>query len=244
MREHDGKEREHGGKDRGFVLITTLVILMILTILLLGLYFRGKVNIDTSMSSRDNTKGYYLAEAGLNYLIWALYIDPNNPAADNNMDLDDDGIPDNTALLNNPDQYANKTVGYFDTNDTIGYNPQSPITVNLATLAIPAHVALNITLNANNQASVSPVTFGTGTALPTDNGAVVWITSAVDDPTGTFPLNEKDSTGAASTKNVYAIYAYSIGYVHGKPLRMLRAKIGVASNFFAANLGAMTNGYQ
>jgi hypothetical protein len=244
MREHDGKEREHDGKDRGFVLITTLVILMILTILLLGLYFRGKVNIDTSMSSRDSTKGFYLAEAGLNYLTWALYTDPNNPAADNNMDLDDDGIPDNTALIDNPDQYANKTVKYFDTNDTIGYNPQSPIKVNLATLAIPAHVALNITLNANNQASVSPVTFGTGTALPTDNGAVVWITSAVDDPTGTFPLNEKDTTGPASTKNVYAIYAYSIGYVHGKPIRMLRAKIGVASNFFAANLGAMTNGYQ
>jgi type II secretory pathway pseudopilin PulG len=239
-------ERNH--EERGFVLVTTLVILMILTIMLVGLYLRGKVNQDTSVSERDSTQAFYLAEAGLNYLTWALYTDPDNPAADNSVDLDGDGTADNVELLTTPNQAGNppssNTLGYFDINDTIGFNPASPSTVNLSTLAIPKHVALNITVtNPSNNVSVSPVAFGSGTALPSGNGAVVWVTSATLDTSasGTNPLSEQDTS---NTGVDYALYAYSIGYVNGKPLRMLRAKIGTVSASFPSNLGAMTNGYQ
>jgi hypothetical protein len=237
-------DRNHD--ERGFVLVTSLVILMILTIMAVGLYLRGKVNQDTSISERDSTQAFFLAEAGLNYLAWALYTDPDNPSADNNMDLDGNGVADNVDLETTPDQAYNppssNTLGYFDIGNTIGYNPTSPISVNLSTLAIPHHVALDITVtNPANTVSVSPETFGTGTALPNGNGAVVWVVPAMLDTTGTNPLSEYD---ISTTSNDYALYAYSIGYVNGKPLRMLRAKIGTVSNSFPANLGAMTNGYQ
>ncbi|HXH64778.1 MAG TPA: pilus assembly PilX N-terminal domain-containing protein [Mariprofundaceae bacterium] len=232
--------------ERGFVLVTTLVILMILTIMLVGLYLRGKVNQDTSISERDSTQAFYLAEAGLNYITWALYMDPNNPGKDNNVDLDGDGVADNVELQTTPNQAnnppASNTLGYFDINNTINFDPVNPTTVNLSTLAIPKHVALDITVTSpSNNVSVSPQAFGSGTALPSGNGAVVWLVPAVLDTSGIAPLSEKDTM---NTSNDYAVYAYSIGYVNGKPLRMLRAKIGSASNSFPANLGSMTNGYQ
>jgi hypothetical protein len=238
--------RERKDDERGFVLVTTMVILMILTIMLVGLYLRGKVNQDTSISERDSTQAFYLAEAGLNYLAWALYMDPDNPGNDNDKDLDGDGTADNYALEQNANQASNPpyshTLAYLDINNTIAYDPKNPTTENLSTLAIPAHVALNITVNGStNAVSVSPVAYGSGTALPTKNGAVVWLVPAVLDLTGTDPLSEKDTV---NTANDYAVYAYSIGYVDGKPLKMLRARLGTASTSFPANLGAMTNGYQ
>jgi type II secretory pathway pseudopilin PulG len=237
-------ERNHD--ERGFVLVTSLVILMILTIMLVGLYLRGKVNQDTSISERDSTQAFYLAEAGLNYLTWALYTDPDFPSKDNNVDLDGDGVADNSEIETTPNQAGNpptsNTLGYFDINNTINYDPTSPTSVNLSTLTLPKHVALDITVTKpSNAVAVTPEAFGSGTALPSGNGAVVWLVPAVMDTSGVAPLSEKDTS---NTSNDYAVYAYSIGYVNGKPLRMLRAKIGTASNSFPANLGARTNGYQ
>jgi len=224
--------------ERGFILITSMVVLLILTVMAVGLYFRSVVNQKTSISDRDATKAYYLAEAGLNYITWALYADPSNAAANNSSSLDGDGAADNAEIQTNPDQVTNHTLGYFDVGNTIGFNPASPLTPVLASLALPAHVALDITSNGS-AVSASPIAWGTGTAEPAGDGAVVWVTSAALDAAD--PMNEVDNS---STSGSYALYAYAIGYVKGTRVKMLRAKVGTVGSGFPANLGSMTNGFQ
>ena len=90
--------------ERGFVLVTSLVVLMILTVMLIGLYYRGKANQDTGLAEAHATQAFYLAEAGLNYVTWALYMDPNNTGSDNDKSLDGDSVADNIELESVPDQ--------------------------------------------------------------------------------------------------------------------------------------------
>lgn len=228
-----------GNRDeRGFVLVTSLVVLMILTVMLIGLYYRGKVNQDTGQAEGHATQAFYLAEAGLNYMTWALYMDPNNAGSDNSKSLDGDAVADNLEIETVPNQVINHTLGYFDIHNTIGYNPASPPALTLSSLALPPHVALNITVT-NHVPSVSQVPWVNGTELPAGDGAVVWLVPAKLDETN--PANEAD---IADTSGNYAIYAYAIGYVNGKPLRLLRAKIGKVTSGFPSSLGSMTNGYQ
>ena len=224
--------------ERGCVLVTSLVILMILTVMLIGLYYRGKVNQDTGLAEGQATQAFYLAEAGLNYMTWALYMDPNNTASDNDKSLDGDTVADNLEIESVPDQVSNHTLGYFDIHNTINYNPASPPALSLSSLSLPPHVALNITMT-NHVPSVSQVPWVNGTELPSGDGAVVWLAPAKLDDTN--PNNEADT---ADTSGDYAIYAYAIGYVNGKPLRLLRAKIGKVTSGFPSSLGSITNGYQ
>jgi len=227
-------------KEQGFVLITALVVLLILTILSVGLYYRSVVNQQTSVSDRDATKAYYLAEAGLNYIAWALYTDPSNSASNNTSNLDGDSpaVADNLEIQTDADQLSNNTLGYFDIANTIGYDPSAPVTPTLSSLAIPAHVALDITTNGS-AVSVSAISWGTGIAEPSGDGAVVWVTSAVRDDAN--PINEVDTT---DTSDTYSLYAYSIGYVGGTRMKLLRAKVGTIGSGFPANLGSFTNGFQ
>jgi hypothetical protein len=108
----------------------------------------------------------------------------------------------------------------------------------LSSLALPPHVALNITMT-NHVPSVTQVPWVNGTELPGGDGAVVWLVPATLDET-----NAKSEADTALTSSKYAVYAYAIGYVNGKPLRLLRAKIGKVTSGFPTSLGSMTNGYQ
>lgn len=231
----DGAKTEHG-----FVLVTTLAILVVLTLMLTGLFYRARANQQTSTSDRDFTQGFYLAEAGLNYITWALYSDPNQSWTNNDVSLDGDTKPDNSEILNNPDQDANHTLGYFDINDTMNFDPASPHGVALSTLSLPPHVALDIKVNADNTPSVVAEPWNNGTSIPSGNGVVIWVVPTVLDPTGD-PMKEKD---IATTKSSYDLYAYCIAYVHGHPIKMIRAKIGSMIFGFPSNIGATTNSYQ
>jgi len=218
--------------ERGFVLIATMVVLLILTVMAVGLYFRSAVNQQTSVSDRDATKAYYLAETALNYVAWAIHSNPDVSGVDNDVDLDGDGTGDRTELVST----GPTAVGYFDTSTPAGRainfsdanNPPSPT---LSTLTPPAHVTLNVDASNN-------ITSSCCTGTPAKNGAIIWLTAAVLDENN--PDNEIDSDATAKQ---YAIYAYAIGFVNGTPLRMLRAKIGrMAANI--SDLGSMTNGNQ
>jgi len=234
----------HKEQERGFVLITTLVVLMILTIMAIGLYFRSAVNQQTSVSDRDATKAYYMAETALNYMAWALHSDPDNAATDNDANLDGDTAPatgDRTELVD--PNMGPTAVGYFDTSAPAGRainfsDANNPPPLTLSTLAAPAHVTLNITTNdAANSVSITPAWSG-GTGTPTKDGAIAWLTAAVLDEAN--PANEIDADASAKQ---YAIYAYAIGYVNKTPMRILRAKIGkMQANI--SDLGSMTNGNQ
>lgn len=225
--------------ERGFVLVTSLVLLMILSVMLIGLFYRGKVNQDTSVSSAKATKAYYLAEAGLNYIAWALHADPSDQTLDNTVDLDGDGVADTLELLNEPDQAMDHTLGYFDISNTIDYDPSSPTGVDVSTLTAPPHVALDITTNAQNVPSVVPKAWNNGKSFPSGDGAIVWVLPAVLDVTDA--KKEKDTSVTSSS---YALYAYAIAYVNGSPKRVLRAEIGSVTFGFPTSIGATTNSYQ
>jgi len=235
----------HKERERGFILITSLVVLMILTIMAIGLYFRSAVNQQTSVSDRDATKAYYMAETALNYMAWAIHSDPNSSATDNDANLDGDTAPatgDRTELAANPDQTATHSLGYFDITTPLTaravYFPGS-MSPTLSTMTVPAHVTLNITTNdATNNVSIAPAWSG-GAGTPVKDGAIVWITAGVLDENN--PANEID---ALDTTGDYAVIAYAVGYVNGTPMRMLRAKIGKVEAGFPSNLGSLTNGFQ
>lgn len=233
--------------ERGFVLVTTLVLLMIMTIMGIALFYKNQVNQDSSLTSAQSTQGYYLAEAGINYIAWVLYDNPSNPSIVNQISLvgnNPSTDPDATNLLNHPDQVANNTLGYFDINNTIGYNPQTQATnfpINMATVTTwaPPHVALDITTNVQNVPDISYEAWNNGNSFPPGNGAIVWIAPAA---VSSDPLLEKDQ--AVTNTGTYALFAYSIGYVDGKPKRLLRAEIATFFYGFPNDLGAVSNAYK
>jgi len=59
-------------KEEGFVLATSLVLLMLLTLLAVGVFYSANVSQQTSAAARDSTEAFYYAETGINYIAWAL----------------------------------------------------------------------------------------------------------------------------------------------------------------------------
>ena len=58
--------------EEGFVLATSLLLLMLLTMLAAGVFYSANVSQQTSAMARDNTEAFYYAETGINYIAWAL----------------------------------------------------------------------------------------------------------------------------------------------------------------------------
>ncbi len=59
-------------KEQGFVLITALMILSLMTLLMLGTYFAARSATQTSAVAQSSTEAYYYAETAVNYISWAL----------------------------------------------------------------------------------------------------------------------------------------------------------------------------
>jgi len=59
-------------KEEGFVLATSLVLLLLLTMLAVGVMYSGNVSQQTSATARDTTEAFYYAETGIHYITWAL----------------------------------------------------------------------------------------------------------------------------------------------------------------------------
>ncbi|MES0371427.1 MAG: pilus assembly PilX N-terminal domain-containing protein [Mariprofundaceae bacterium] len=227
-------------KEQGFVLITSLVILLILTIMSVGLYFRSTTNQQVSTSGQNTTRAYYFAETALNYVSWSLHSAQNNDA-----DLDGDGNGDRSNLQADTTDPTTQ-VSYFDnraiTARRIAYNPANtvnpPVVYDPSTNATPDfdNIAGNLPAGylvlaiADNGAITLTVT----STVPANHyGAVVWLTAA-----------DQTTFADSVAGNSYDVVAYSIGYVNGKPLRMLRAIIGNAGMGPPVGLGSVTNGYQ
>jgi len=59
-------------KEGGFVLVTSLVLLLLLTMLAVGVMYSSQVSQQTSATARDTTEAFYYAETGIHYMAWAL----------------------------------------------------------------------------------------------------------------------------------------------------------------------------
>jgi hypothetical protein len=58
--------------ERGFVLVTSLIMLSLLTLFSVAMYFAGRSAIQTSGSAQQSTEAYYYAETAIQYVAWAL----------------------------------------------------------------------------------------------------------------------------------------------------------------------------
>jgi len=70
--EDTGKKTEKKAGEKGFVLVTSLVLLSLLTLLAVGVMYSGNISQQTSASARDSTEAFYYAETGIHYMAWAL----------------------------------------------------------------------------------------------------------------------------------------------------------------------------
>ncbi|MDX8405286.1 MAG: hypothetical protein R8K50_03955 [Mariprofundus sp.] len=61
--------------ERGFVLVTSLIMLSLLTLLSMAMYFSGRIATQSSRSVQTTTEAYYFAETAVNYMTWALIND-------------------------------------------------------------------------------------------------------------------------------------------------------------------------
>lgn len=236
-------------KERGFILIATMVMLMLLTIMAIGLFYRGRINQQSSYADRDATQGFYYAETGLNYLMWAL-----NPTALNDVNFDTTGTgcgattTDYAQLL-----YAatngidpSTCVKYFDNRtlaDRTTYTKGGvlyPWPKNLTFLSPPLEAAfppnfLKMRISSTQVVTITPVISARGGVLPSDgNGAALWVTAQALDPyttkcsdiNGTTAANTdcdgQITTAAGTPYTGYHLVFYSLGFVNGLPKRLLR----------------------
>jgi len=63
------------GNDRGFVLVTSLILLSLLTLMSLAMFYSSRSATQTSSGAQSSTEAYYYAESAVNYISWALIND-------------------------------------------------------------------------------------------------------------------------------------------------------------------------
>jgi len=59
-------------KERGFVLVTALIMLSLLTLMGLAMYYTSRSATQTSATAQSSTEAYYYAETAVHYIAWAL----------------------------------------------------------------------------------------------------------------------------------------------------------------------------
>lgn len=64
--------RKHQEHEKGYVLVTSLVMLGLLTLFSVAMYFVGRSATQTSDSAQRSTEAYYYAETAIHYITWAL----------------------------------------------------------------------------------------------------------------------------------------------------------------------------
>jgi len=58
--------------ERGFVLVTSLIMLSLLTLMSLAMFYANRSATQTSATAQSTTEAYYYAETAVHYIAWAL----------------------------------------------------------------------------------------------------------------------------------------------------------------------------
>ena len=258
-------------ESRGFVLITVLVLLSLLTILSIGLYFVTlSTQQDSTVAVKEEQARYY-AETGMSYVKWALANDADLDAVDVTTrapaatpaffvadSTNDPTIGDReelAAIQSNPGPTSIGTGGTNGTDGAIMYFDNSPlaaraikfpipvagVTMYQISASLPRYIRMDIGADGIITSAISPMPHNAipvkGTDIPLNNGAVVWLTAGnaasdfVLDPTlgacggGGLPVGMVACRATAPIGYIasYNIVVYSIGYVGGNPLSLIRS---------------------
>ncbi len=241
-------------QQRGFVLITVLALLSLLTILSVSLYFISQSTQQDSAVARKSTQGAYYAETALSYMQWSWA---------NDADFDSAIAPGDQVALGkttgdreewlassiNPGPTTktgtNGAVMYFDNTPlatrTIAGPAANPVMYHISA-SLPRYVRIDIASNGNIAWAVPsmphPAVPVPGVDVPV-NGAVVWLTAGslanvsagVADKdyaltTPCAPTSPANGCDASTGLPVqYRVIGYAIGYVDGLPTTLIRSVI-------------------
>lgn len=264
-------------ENRGFALITVLVLLSLLTVLSIGLYIVTLSTQQDSVVTVKEEQARYYAETGMLYVKWALANDADldaidvptrTPAATPAMSTaysgNDPTIGDReewAAVQSNPGPTSiggtDGAIMYFDNSPLASRAIKSPIvggvTMRNISASLPRYIRVDIGADGAITTAISPMPHNAvpvkGTDIPLKNGSVVWLTAgnatsdfALDPTLGACaalvpPVNWKACRPAYTTvtPNIpavtypaayiasYSVVIYSVGYVDGKPLALIRS---------------------
>jgi hypothetical protein len=90
--------------ERGFVLVTSLIMLSLLTLFSVAMYFVGRSATQTSGSAQSSTMAFYYAETANNYMAWAM----RNDAEFDGFDFRGPPVNDSSAV--NPSVFPVLTI--------------------------------------------------------------------------------------------------------------------------------------
>lgn len=233
--------------EQGFVLATALVLIVVLTIIGVGLYYRSVISQQVSTVSRDSAKAAYYAESAINMVTWLLYRDPDNvdpySSWDHDFDLDGDGKNDRENLQDSPDT-PGAQLGYFDNRPLANRGLVYPgsVNVSLASLVLPVDLTLGADTYSAGFLGFPVDSYGNLGAPVLDTepteGAVLWLTAAENNESQ--PDFDHDKY-VLPGEDEYRLVAYAIGIVGGKRLRMFRAIVGEVAPGGPVGIGSVTN---
>jgi len=241
-------------EQKGFVLITIIMLLALLTMLSVGQVYRAITNQQESGTSVMNIQATYNAETALSYIQWTWASDADFDAYANvtSMPSDDQSIGDREEWLAATTTPGPTTIGGVD--GKVMYWDNSPMadrtvcwptsqcnggnkpTMYHISASLPRYIKLNINQTTGAIAPSIPAMGHpnppvVGTDVPS-NGAIVWLTAGNETidykVANTACANSTPNQGCYNngTKDVpYHVVAYAIGYVNGRPLHLLRAVI-------------------
>lgn len=258
-------------ENQGFVLITVLALLSLLTVLSIGLYFVTlSTQQDSAIAVKEEQARYY-AETGMSYVKWAFANDADldvtdvvarAPAAASALFVAD---PTNDPTIGDREEWAaiqsnpgptsiggtDGAIMYFD-NSPLDPNavppllraiqfpiPAAGVTMRHISAKLPRYIRIDIGAAGTITSAIPPMPHNAtpvaGIDIPLENGAVVWFTAgnaASDfalDPTlvacgGALPVGMiACRTAPAAYIASYSIVVYSLGYVGGEPLSLIRS---------------------
>ena len=219
-------------RSEGFVLVTVLVLLALLTMLGVGMFMSSIATQQDSAAAARAAQARYYAETAIEYMRWAW-------ANDAELDKSIQATPNDTAgdraeWQLAPTNPGPTTIGgsggqvmYFDNRPqtpqasrylfwvSTGVNPtMRRISVNLPTyLRVDIDAKGNITTTPLK--AIHPNPSVNKTHVP-DTGAVAWLTAGT---------RVADCVVSAANDCGKHVIAYAVGYVDGKPLSLIRAQI-------------------
>jgi len=239
-----------GKQQRGFVLVTVLVLLSLLTILSVSLYLISMSTQQDSAVAVKSARGAYYAETAISYMQWSWA---------NDADFDSAIAPNDQLRLGDREEWlaasinpgsttktgTNGAVMYFDNTLLASRAIQGPTANPLMfhiSAKLPRYIRIDIDPNGNIAWAIPPMPHPAvpvpGVDIP-KNGAIVWLTA------GSFPsavVLDQDyalttscaapivppNNGCVASTGLpvqYRIIGYAIGYVDGAPKTLIRSAI-------------------
>ena len=226
-------------RSEGFVLVTVLVLLALLTMLGVGMFMSSIATQQDSAAAARAAQARYYAETAIEYMRWAWANDaeldfPAIPHAS-----EDSKLGDRAEWQLAPTNPGPTTIGgtggqvmYFDNsakaNRFLFWDSlvkPSP-TMRRISVHLPTYVRVDIDAKGNIKGKIKTTPRKAAKAFPhhgavpkvdvPETGAILWLTGGT---------RAADCVVSAANDCGKHIIAYAVGYVDGKPLSLIRAQI-------------------